>query len=149
MDFPSGWLDGHFDELLKRGAIIHFRAEIEGNDRDKFAIVLNGELPASDVHYIFTTTDKPGFYDRHPQFERALIRVPAGAYACFTELTFIPVRNPRVVPVEKLRTQFHSKLMKFCGALGVGHLAALNQMISDGFFIAPTVRPLLLPPESV
>lgn len=148
MKLPSSWLHSQFDGFITRGGIIRFHAEdLQDPDhpggKTKFAIVLNQTLPASEIFYVFTTS-KVEFYDKHTQFEQAIIRIPAKFYDCFPLPTIIPFRNVHSIDVKKLKAQYVAQRLTFCGQLNSDHTTQMDGIIKAGFFISPRMRKQIL-----
>ena len=146
IQLPEDWLISQFDGCLTRGSIIRFKPEDlqyrKFQGQPKFAVVLNASLPAPEIHYIFSTS-QTAFYDKHAQFEPAIIRVPANTYDCFPLDTIFPFSEVFSIPVEKLHKQYVDGHLEFCGTLNTEHLERMNAIIKIGLFIAPRLRSYL------
>lgn len=149
MKLPSDWLHSKFDGYIKRGGIIRFHAaDLQDPDhpdgKNKFAVILNATLPATEILYVFTTS-KVAFYDKHKQFEPAIIRIKAGVYACFPLDTIIPFRHVHNIDVGKLKAQYAAQNLTFCEELSPQHIAQMDSIIATGLFINPRQKKSILP----
>lgn len=150
---PADLLQKQFDGIIKRGSIIRFLAKdladpAYPDGKTKFAIVLNQVFPASEILYVFTTSN-PDFYNKNKRFEAAIIRVPAATYGCFPLDTIIPFRDVYSIEVGKLKEQYVSGRLTFCGELTLEHLERMDAIIKDGWFVSPRMQKRILPPIEV
>jgi hypothetical protein len=149
IQLPDDWLKQQLAGFLRRGTIIKFPPDdlaVQKYDGQmKYAVVLNAVCPAPEILYVFTTSN-PSFFDKHTQFEPALIRVPAGAYDCFPLDTIIPFRDIQSIPLTGLEHHYANGRLKICGQLDEGHMTRMDEIIRETLFIPPRVQPRILPP---
>ena len=136
IDLPDKYCSNLFDENLKRGSVV--RTRFCGNDgKEKFHrfVVLNNNI-LQDTLFCVTTTSKLDFYNKHPNYNRDIIRLPAGHLSFFPKETIIDCRSIYTFQKNNLKKNFQTAVLDFAGILPAELLKQIDEIVTQSYFIA-------------
>ena len=144
IDFPKNAYNGVFDKELKRGSVIKtlFRCH-DGKDRFKHFIILNNDLSQDPIVFILTTSQLE-FYDKHPHFNKDIVRVDSAAVNFFPKETIISCRDVYKIQKDILKKNFQSNSLKFVGELPETILQEIDTIIKRSFLVSNNDKKLVL-----
>ena len=151
IQLPPEYLLEQFNRFLRRGAV--FRFVVEDFDDParrpgpKFGVVLNVDLPADDILYVFATSQL-GFYEANTQFNAVLLKIDPGVYDCFHVRTVFPFKDVRSVPFKSLQRQYVKGDLTFPCRLSDEHVSEMDRLIRGSRFISPRLKRLIVSPAA-
>ncbi len=144
IDLPKDTCDDVFEGEISRSSVIKTRYEFEnGTIKEKFFIALS-RSPENNPLVFVVTTSNPEFFDKHPEFNRDIIRITAGSLDYFPLDTIIDCRSVLKIPRDTLKNNFHSNDLKFCGNLPSDLISKIESIIKYSRHIARKDKKLIL-----
>lgn len=135
-NFAAALGNVYFQQHYKRGAIIRFNMECDDPRRDmrnKFGVVLNKNTSEDEVLLAITTSNQAPFASGY--LENDILRIDAGAYACFDKPTILNLREIRPEPVEHLKELCRSGQLTFHGEMSESDLPVVLQKVANSKLI--------------
>lgn len=144
IDIPDDVCNDAFDKELKRGSVVKtlFRFP-DGTEKFKHLIILNSDIAKDPIVFVLTTSQLD-FYDKHPQFNRDIIRIPAQKIKFFPKETVINCREAADLPMRVIKSNFVKNRLRFEGDLPTDILQDIDDIISNSFYISPAYKKLIL-----
>lgn len=140
--YPPKIIDSAFRNAIKRGAIIRTKIKFGGISSPKFLITLNKD-PSLNVIYVFVSTSQIDWYNKHPEAESNIIRIPPGEISCFYRETIINCRRERKLLKNELKKSFREGELELKGHLPNNYLIKLNKIIRNSRYISPQIKKII------
>ncbi|MFH1441949.1 MAG: hypothetical protein ABIH18_07930 [Candidatus Omnitrophota bacterium] len=141
---PSDISDPHFDQQFKRGVVIKTPIRFkDGKEKYKYIIILNYDISKDPVVFVLTTSQLE-FYDKHPHFNKEIIRIKSGESSIFPKETIINCREVYKITKDKLKKNFRNNILQIEGELTQEILDNINKIIEKSFLISCADKELIL-----
>ena len=144
IDIPDNVHNGVFNKEFKRGSVIKTKCRFQdGTERFKYFITLNSDVMQGTAVFVLTTSQTK-FYNKHPYFNKDIVRLPAKKIKVFSKETIIDCREIYKLSKQVLKKNFSDGTLKFVGVLPADILQNIDSIISQSFFISPHDKKLIL-----
>jgi hypothetical protein len=144
IDLPKKLTNGAFDNQLERGSVLKTLLR-GGNGKEhlKYLVVLNRDISRDPIVFVLTTS-KLDFYNKHPEFNRDIIRIIPPKVSFFSKKTIINCREVHRMPKETLKINYQKGRLEFAGILLQELLQQIDNIVLRSFYIPNSDKKLIL-----
>jgi len=129
IDVPKNAYNQVIESGITRGCVIRTLYQFGEEDRKFKYFVSIGNTPSNDPLFFVITTSKPAFFDKHPQYEQDIVRIPKGVFDFFPEETILDCKRVFRHTKDALKESFENKDLKFCGYLTDDYVSKIDEII--------------------
>lgn len=133
-----------FERGIERGCVIRTLYQFDEEDPIYKYFVAISKDPQNDPLLFVITTSNPCFFNKHPQYEQDIIRIPKGVFDFFPCETILDCKRIFKHAKDNLRTRLEAKELVFCGHLTETYLSKIDETIKNSRHISLQDKRLIL-----
>ena len=133
-----------FNNEFKQSSVIKTKIRFSsGIEKEKYLVIVN-KNPQNDPMLYFVATSKLDFYNKHPGYNKDIIRLPAGKIEVFPKETIIDCRSVEKGSRAIFESNFQRGTLVFAGELPGQIMSDIEKLVEQSFFIAKQDKEIIL-----
>jgi hypothetical protein len=144
VNIPPEICNGVFDNEFEQGSVIKTKIRFpSGLERNKYLVILN-KNPKNDSILYFLTTSQLDFYDKHPGYNKDIVRLPPGKVSYWQKETVIDCMKLHRGTRSTFEANFQTGTLSFAGLLSSDVLDDIKRIVEQSFFISKNEKEAIL-----